>query len=502
MKKLKITLLNLFFGIFLIFYFFLSIYTSYNGLDPDHGWQLQMGKIILESGIPKNDPFSYTMPSYPFIDHEWFLNVFLYLTNKYLGRISLSIVFSTILFFTLYFRLSKKSNLNSKLITSFLILNTILFIFGIRIQVVGWFLLAILLNFFNKDDDFYIKQGSWFLPMIMLIWANTHGSFALGLALIFLKNLCIFFKKHTRKIKIITISILSFLSTLINPYFIFIYREVYDLASDSFLKKHISEWTHIGNFSNLNLVIVFAFIFIIFIFNHKFTKQKIKIFDFLLLAIFSYLSISSIRHIPLFFIFIIPYVSTFFTEFYELIKKNQDSRQKFDKIKPILIIFLIVINGFSIFNLIKYSHRITEEAFYPKIAVKFLKDNPRILNNSRIFSNHGWGGYLIYNLPEKKVFVDGRMNSWRHHQAENEDDYIFYKYINIMEGKEELQPYLDRYEINLILWKKEKEKTPSLLALILEIIQPEETEPFQERLEDLNWNTVYQDENSIIYQKK
>src|SRR3989344_2416597 len=38
-------------------------------LDPDFGWHLKVGEILLTEGIPATDPFSYTMPSLPWVDH-------------------------------------------------------------------------------------------------------------------------------------------------------------------------------------------------------------------------------------------------------------------------------------------------------------------------------------------------------------------------------------------------------------------------------------------------
>src|SRR3989344_2019952 len=38
-------------------------------LDPDFGWHLKVGEILLTEGIPATDPFSYTMPSFPWVDH-------------------------------------------------------------------------------------------------------------------------------------------------------------------------------------------------------------------------------------------------------------------------------------------------------------------------------------------------------------------------------------------------------------------------------------------------
>jgi hypothetical protein len=49
------------------------------GLDPDFGWHIRSGEYILENGIPSFDPLSYTMPSFPFIDHAWGSSILFFL---------------------------------------------------------------------------------------------------------------------------------------------------------------------------------------------------------------------------------------------------------------------------------------------------------------------------------------------------------------------------------------------------------------------------------------
>jgi len=34
-------------------------------------------------------------------------------------------------------------------------------------------------------------------------------------------------------------------------------------------------------------------------------------------------------------------------------------------------------------------------------------------NNVMLLNEYGWGGYLIWRLPEVKVFIDGRMPHWQ-----------------------------------------------------------------------------------------
>src|SRR6266480_3296272 len=70
-------------------------------LDPDFGWHVRMGQVILQSGIPRTDPFSYTMPSYPFVDHEWLTNIVIAFLYSHVGMYGLAIIFSLLTVFAL-----------------------------------------------------------------------------------------------------------------------------------------------------------------------------------------------------------------------------------------------------------------------------------------------------------------------------------------------------------------------------------------------------------------
>ena len=63
-------------------------------MDPDFGWHIKTGELILKTGIPQTDLFSYTMPSYPFVDHEWLTNILLFLGFEKLGWVYLVIIFN------------------------------------------------------------------------------------------------------------------------------------------------------------------------------------------------------------------------------------------------------------------------------------------------------------------------------------------------------------------------------------------------------------------------
>ena len=63
------------------------------------------------------------------------------------------------------------------------------------------------------------------------------------------------------------------------------------------------------------------------------------------------------------------------------------------------------------------------------------------------FSEYGWGGYLIWKMPEKKVFVDGRMPSWRWDPADKtQSSWAFKDYRKIME-KADFEDFFNAFAV-------------------------------------------------------
>jgi len=112
---------------------------------------------------------------------------------------------------------------------------------------------------------------------------------------------------------------------------------------------------------------------------------------------------------------------------------------------------------------------------YPVDAVNYIKQNPL---SGNMFNNFNWGGYLIWQLPEYKTFIDGRMTSWR------EEDYsILEEYVNVTYYPDEYEGKFDRYvEAENIGWVIHKNGSKFATFLV----------------EEKNWTTHYEDNSAII----
>src|SRR6185437_9652769 len=132
--------------IFCIFFFIYFFIVASQTLDSDFGFHIRLGQLLVTKGIPTTDPFSYSMPSYPFIDHEWLTDISLFLGYPLLGVTGLTIIFVLLAmasFCIQYFAAKSKWAILPLVLAMGAVVNYL----GIRYQVLSWLLFSVLLVF-------------------------------------------------------------------------------------------------------------------------------------------------------------------------------------------------------------------------------------------------------------------------------------------------------------------------------------------------------------------
>lgn len=240
----------------------------------------------------------------------------------------------------------------------------------------------------------------------------------------------------------------------------------------------------------------------VFALRYKSQLGLVMVISFLFLLV---AGLSSQRQLPFWGLLLIPLLTTSFNFFSEEVGKDALSRRRFEKVYQIvflsvLLIFILQAAG-GLFSLSTWS-----EENYPKNAVSFLQQE-KLAGN--IFNPYHWGGYLTWKFPEKKVFIDGRMPSWRWQAPGGESNGAFDEYNDILSSKLDLKTKFTKYGITTVIWPKSLPRDKSLIpqveewltSQLMSAFNQKYASPLEDRLKALGWKRVYEDNVTVIYRQ-
>jgi hypothetical protein len=473
-------------------------------LDPDFGWHLQFGRLIVKTHtIPINDIYSYTMPSYHFVDHEWGTDVIIASIYDRWGMWPLIILFGLINVSTLYF-LIEEGELRWAAVPLFLAGGTLFDFTGVRPQVITWALLGLLISVLWHKKQWL--KWRFFIPALFLVWANLHGGFAIGLMIMgwFVVTEAIENRRIDKKDSFVLV--ISILATLCNPYGYHLWAEIAKSALDPNLRWAIQEWYPAFYFTNLAfwLYVVISF-FLVIRYRKKFSFKVLGIYALLFIA-----AMSSMRNIPIFVVISFYPTLLAVSYFYKEAGTFLYGKERFVRgyIGFAIVCLGLFVPQLGMFVYGSLSYRAGQNS-YPEHAVGYLKNH---LPSGNLFSSYDWGGYLIWKLPEKKVFIDGRMPSWRNASApSNESTYALGDYKNLMENKMSFSQVAKKYDIDMALVPTSDTKKQHLIIFGTDLdnswlFKPFFTQtwsfyPVVIQMKQMGWRQVYHDSTATIFEK-
>lgn len=480
-------------------------------LDPDFGWHIRLGQLILSEGVPATDPFSYSMPSYPVVGHEWLTDILLTWLLPIIGYIGLAGIFTFIAFgaLVLQWKAAAREQRLFVFIPFFLSLTTLVFFFGIRPQVVSWFFFSLI--FFVVRDLEYFRRWQWGLPVVFLVWVNLHGGFPIGIMTLLSAFIYWIYKGKYSIFIASVVFLLCVGATLMTPYGWRNWWEVWMTMTDSSLRWTIQEWKPAIFTTIFSFWVYFAFsVFLVIRYIRKFTFLDIFLYFGFLVAAFS-----SVRHIPLWSIATISITTQgLFFLHQEAAKIKYGSVRLIKALKGFFIILcLIGALELSMGMPIVFGNEKEADTVYPDKAISCLRLH---LPKGQVFSSYNWGGYLIWKLPEKKVFIDGRMPSWRWKaHIPGESDYAFEEYAKFLNGELAFETFISKYGISTLLVSVEGKDDLGLFAkqmarfdnLIKKSLRmkPGKEMGFSKVVKaakKAGWVVIYKDKNFVIYQDK
>jgi hypothetical protein len=411
----------------LLFIFLLALtkITSY-----DVWFHLATGRHILEAGFTDTDPFSYTQPGSPMYLQSWLTGLLFYLTwstwtGKGLEALTLlkaiiAVTIFGILWINVLLRDSKHRLVG--LVTAVVL---VVGAYGLKIrlhirpQLIEYLLLAGSLLVLSRYR-WRILPTVPALAAIQLLWVNSHSSFILGLALpvLFLSSDCIDALKkrpeglrHALGVAGLTLAVL-FLVTALNPVGFRVLETPFNQLNWAVQKRTV------GELQNLKLVhlvgfgmkytwgySVLAMLGVVALAVSIFRGRRPPVWEPITFGIFCVLPfLVGIRFIAEFVVVACPIVIGWWLA---LLPSPTEKSSVWPIAEIAFGIVLIPLWWVTIAQNPIYSVGIGEKPDkYPAKAVSFLeKTHP----SGPMFNSLGFGGYLIWHLPDSKVFIDGRL---------------------------------------------------------------------------------------------
>jgi hypothetical protein len=211
----------------------------------DLTYQLRAGAEILSGkGIPTHDTWTFTAPGAPWTDQQWGSQVILEAAFRLAGWTGLVVLRAALtgFIFGCLFLIARRRGLverDAALLTlvAFFVSAVAL---ALRPQLLGMALFAAVLVLVT--DRRAHPRGLWAVPLLVLVWANIHGSFFLGPVVLGLAWLEDVHDRVPRPHQALIVAVVSLVASCITPFGPGVWAYALGVSSNPTVTQRITEW--------------------------------------------------------------------------------------------------------------------------------------------------------------------------------------------------------------------------------------------------------------------
>ncbi len=456
--------------------------------DSDIGRDLTLGQFILNTHqIPTRDLLSFTKANQPRPPYEWLAQVLFATAYRLLNLDGVVLLTAIILAWTFAFVYQESTQQSIVPLLSLSITLWAAIASSIhwltRPHIFSFLFLAIWIHLLERIRTSKTVR-LWLLPLLMLVWANTHGGFVFGFLSLgaYLAGWLIDYWRKSTALKIgksfLIVGTTSLIASIITPDFWHNWDAVFRNNSTYILSRTAE--TMPPNFATPAIwpfAGLLALTLVLFLLNWRQAASS----HFFLLAGLAFASLLIARNIPLFAIAAAPILSEWAAKMTGAISCWTKTEEAFMKIEETLRgslwPLLIVVTATAFFVYYKTTSKVSFYQFsrqvFPVQAVDWIETHPI---NGNMFNDSNWGGYLLYRLwPSQSVFVDS--------QSDFYGETFMRQYSSIYSGESNWDTELAQYKVG---W----------------VIVPREASLAKAASQSTDWQAAYQDSVAIIFERK
>lgn len=444
-------------------------------VDFDYWWHRRTGEyIVTHLAVPRSDTYSFTMQGHAWTDHEWLSQALMFLADSAFGYLGLFLLFMALggAAWWLVYRLLRSEGLGE---LQALALSIVPAAFGAtywraRPAMFTVFFVALFISEMTAA-----RRGErhtlWRLIPLTMLWANLHGGYVIGLALMAMLAAAQWWDRRTtagpgwKHVALVLGA--AFLAAGINPYTykLWLYPLTYFTGGNASLAQ-LDEWQSpdFHQARNLPLAALLVAGLIAGANGRRFDAWRS-----LLVAAFGLMALQSMRHQPLYAIAWTAAAGPALLDRWPSWGRTPERRAS-----PRMLNYGLLAAGVAALLTVVVSspNGLPLRAAptggsmpYPVAGAAWIDAHQ---HGARIFNAYEWGGYVIDRLyPDERVFIDGRADLYGP---------LVVEYDGITRG-EGWQEAFDRYGVDVVLLP------PKL--------------PIVEKLRAAGWTTGYEDGDQV-----
>jgi hypothetical protein len=451
-------------------------------VNPDFWWHAKTGETILATHRwPTADPFSFTVAGRPWLAYEWLGDVLLGWAARVGGFRALDallVVWGSAIMLALYaYGTLRSGNSKAGFAASAALLAVASPALTLRPQMLGYLFLILTLIALER-----FRQGKpralGLLPLLFLVWINTHGSWLIGLGTVATFWICGLVNIEFGNVRSqlwarsesirLGLALLFSLAVLpITPYGLGLAAYPFEVASSLPLNfANVTEWRSMPfNEISGKIFLILVVGFFVVQLAYRFTW---RLEEFVLVLFGTVMACLHVRFLLLFVPFFAPVLGVVLARWISAYDRRKD-RFVLNAIlmatTAILVIAYFPSQAALEKNVAQHS---------PVQAVQYLRQHSV---PGRLFATYEFGDYLVWSMaPEQKVFIDGRGELY-------EREGVLADYLQIATLRPGALGVLHSYGVQSCLIRR--------------------NEPLETMLEALpDWQQVYADDLSVLFVRR
>jgi hypothetical protein len=407
-------------------------------------WHLRTGHWILGHGIPRADLYSFTAPDAPWVVQSWLAEVLYAGIDAGFGPFGLRVFRATLsaMIAFLVFRLATRltGERPRAAILTLAALTVSFTLWSERPLLLGVLGMVVLLWIVEVPASFLGRHPALALPPLLWLWANVHGTFALGFA---------FLAAHLagrwldgarpwtgRERSLLVGSAAGLALCFVNPLGTSLLTFPVHLLARGDVLDQVLEWrspdfhTFIG--------VLFAIWVAIFVFALAGSGRRSSRRDLVVGVSFLLLGLWALRNLAL-----VPIVGLAVAA-----RALAVDEERPDGGSPLnwAVLGLLAVLGVTALSQAGGVKNYNLDT-YPVGAMEVVEE--RGLLGGRLLTTDAWSAYVIHRYwPRQQVFMDDRYDMYPTALAE--------EYFKLARAAPEWQDILDRHSIGVVVWPKEK----------------------------------------------